>query len=129
MNRTEQQLMIPGTEEIHETGDQEQYEQFVEKFKAKKTTDDCYTPPEIYEGISDWVAAEYGLDKRNFVRPFWPGGDYRKGEYPAGCVVVDNPPFSILMQIIDYYLEKGVGFFLFAPTLTLFQCLQTQRRK
>lgn len=24
------------------------YEAFVEKFKPKKTTDDCYTPPHVY---------------------------------------------------------------------------------
>lgn len=30
----------------------ETYEEFVEKFKPKKTTDDCYTPPEIYETVS-----------------------------------------------------------------------------
>lgn len=27
----------------------ESYEQFVGKFKPKKTTDDCYTPPEVIE--------------------------------------------------------------------------------
>ena len=26
----------------------ESYEDFVEKFKPKKTTDDCYTPPGVY---------------------------------------------------------------------------------
>ena len=31
------------------------YEEFVEKFKPKKTTDDCYTPPEVYKLIKDWV--------------------------------------------------------------------------
>ena len=25
----------------------EDYEGFVDKFKTKKTTDDCYTPPEV----------------------------------------------------------------------------------
>lgn len=29
-------------------GKNESYENFVEKFKPKKTTDDCYTPPYIY---------------------------------------------------------------------------------
>ena len=29
----------------------ETYEEFVEKFKPKKTTDDCYTPNEIYEKL------------------------------------------------------------------------------
>ena len=72
------------------------YEEFVEKFKPKKTTDDCYTPSEIYEVIKDWVCKRYNIDPENVIRPFWPGGDYEKDEYPPGCVVVDNPPFSIL---------------------------------
>jgi len=31
---------------------------------------------------------------------------------------VDNPPFSILSAIVDFYMRNGVRFFLFAPTLT-----------
>ena len=33
----------------------ETYEQFVEKFKPKRTTDDCYTPPQVYETVLKWV--------------------------------------------------------------------------
>lgn len=44
----------------------EDYEAFVGKFKPKKTTDDCYTPPEVYEAVADWVANEYNLDKSFF---------------------------------------------------------------
>ena len=98
----------------------EEYEAFVEKFEPKKTTDDCYTPPIVYEAIAEWVAKEYNLKKENFVRPFYPGGDYQKEKYKATDVVVDNPPFSILAEILNYYKEQGVKFFLFAPTLTLF---------
>ena len=94
------------------------YEEFVEKFKPKKTTDDCYTPPEIYEVIKDWVCKRYNIDPGNVIRPFWPGGDYEKDEYLPGCVVVDNPPFSILKNIYEFYLERGIPFFLFAPALT-----------
>lgn len=36
----------------------EEYKQFVEKFKPKKTTDDCYTPPEVYEAVKQWVLSE-----------------------------------------------------------------------
>lgn len=96
----------------------EDYEGFVEKFKPKKTTDDCHTPPLVYEAVADWVAAEYGLNKANFVRPFYPGGDYEHYDYPADCVVVDNPPFSILIKIIDFYVTHGIRFFLFSPTLS-----------
>ena len=98
----------------------EEYQQFLDKFKLKKTTDDCYTPDIVYDAVAEWVAKEYGLDRKNFVRPFYPGGDYQKEKYPKGCVVVDNPPFSILAEILTHYKERGVKFFLFAPHLTLF---------
>ena len=97
-----------------------EYKAFVEKFKAKKTTDDCYTPPNIYDAIAEWVAAEYDIERERFVRPFWPGGDYQRFAYEPGAVVVDNPPFSILAEIVGWYAERGIRFFLFAPTLTLF---------
>lgn len=96
----------------------EDYEGFVEKFKPKKTTDDCYTPQPIYDVILDWVVARYGIDREGVLRPFYPGGDYLAEEYPDGCTVVDNPPFSILSEIIGHYLAVGVRFFLFAPSLT-----------
>ena len=98
----------------------EEYRAFTEKFKPKKTTDDCYTPPNVYSAVADWVAREYGLDRAKFLRPFRPGGDYQAQEYPEDWVVVDNPPFSILTQIQRWYIARGVRFFLFAPTLTLF---------
>ena len=96
----------------------QEYRDFVEKFKSKKTTDDCYTPEGIYEAILDYVVNRYGIDREKVVRPFWPGGDYERQEYPEGCTVVDNPPFSILSRIVGYYQMHGVRFFLFAPTLT-----------
>ena len=96
----------------------ETYDEFVEKFKPKKTTDDCYTPTEVYEAVADWAANEYNLDKSFFVRPFYPGGDYERYDY-TNKIVVDNPPFSILAQIIKFYTGKEIKFFLFAPTLTL----------
>ena len=94
----------------------EDYEGFVEKFKPKKTTDDCCTPPLVYDAVADWTAQEYGLDKADFVRPFYPGGDYEHFDY-TGKIVVDNPPFSCLSKIIDFYVENWVPFLLFAPTL------------
>ena len=96
------------------------YEEFVEKFKPKKTTDDCYTPPTIYNIVRDWVCAEYGVHPANIVRPFYPGGDYVNFNYPPDAVVVDNPPFSILTQICSFYIEQRIPFFLFAPGLTCF---------
>lgn len=94
------------------------YEGFVEKFKPKKTTDDCYTPPEVYDAVLQWASCEYGLHGREIVRPFYPGGDYEAAPYPDGCVVVDNPPFSILARIVKFYEERGIDYFLFAPGLT-----------
>ena len=78
----------------------EEYNQFLDKFEPKKTTDDCYTPDNIYNAVADWVAEEYGINREKFIRPFYPGGDYQNEEYADDCVVVDNPPFSIIAEII-----------------------------
>lgn len=103
-----------------ESESSEDYEKFVDKFKPKLTTDDCYTPQNIYEVIRDWALEHYGLQGAPVIRPFYPGGDYEHETYPDGCVVIDNPPFSILSQICRFYTERGIQFFLFAPALTLF---------
>ena len=94
----------------------ENYDAFVDKFKPKKTTDDCYTPDNVYKSVSEWVTSEYNLNPSKFCRPFYPGGDYEHYDY-TDKVVVDNPPFSILSQIINFYIEHGIRFFLFSPTL------------
>lgn len=96
------------------------YEGFVEKFNPKKTTDDCYTPPAVYDYVLQYVADHCDIDGMTVVRPFYPGGDYESLVYPDNCVVIDNPPFSIVSQIVRFYLKRGIKFFLFAPHLTLF---------
>lgn len=100
----------------------EGYDEFVDKFKPKLTTDDCYTPPEVYEVVKDFVDKEVeSLKGKKVVRPFFPGGNYEDlKQYPDGSVVVDNPPFSILSKILRFYCENGIKFFLFGPQLTLF---------
>ena len=98
----------------------EDYEAFVDKFKPKKTTDDCYTPENVYQAIANWAVKEYDIDPEKIVRPFWPGGDYERFEYPPDCVVLDNPPFSIVSRICKMYAENDISFFLFAPYLTNF---------
>lgn len=94
------------------------YEEFVDKFKPKKTTDDCYTPGVIYEAVKDWAIKEMDWGGRTIVRPFWPGGDFENFDYPADCVVIDNPPFSIMAKIVRFYEEHNIDYFLFAPHLT-----------
>ena len=98
----------------------EDYDGFVEKFKPKKTTDDCPTPPAVYDAILGWLRENVDIEGREIVRPFYPGGDFERFEYPEGCVVVDNPPFSIFSKICRWYMAHKIDFFLFAPHLTLF---------
>ena len=98
----------------------DEYNDFLEKFEAKKTTDDCYTPDVVYDAVAGWVVEEYNVKRDKFVRPFYPGGDYQSEKYASDAIVVDNPPFSILAEILRFYDEHGIKFFLFAPTLTLF---------
>lgn len=107
----------------------ETYEEFVAKFKknAPKTTDDCYTPQPVYEVVKEYALKLAGLTEETCtpVRPFYPGGDYRNYNYPADAYVIDNPPFSILSEIRQFYIEKGIKYFLFAPHKTIFSCMNT----
>ena len=97
----------------------EEYQEFLEKFEAKKTTDDCYTPDNIYDVVKKWCIERYGLKGKKIIRPFYPGGDYQKEDYSGDCVVLDNPPFSIISEICEWYTERKIPFFMFAPALTL----------
>ena len=112
--------------------DNEEYDNFVAKFKPKKTSDDTFTPDDVYDAVASWVRQRFGISEQvEFIRPFYPGGDYindyiaRKEEYAAG-MVVDNPPFSILAKIVDFYRSQRVRFFLFCPYLT---CLSYLNRR
>lgn len=95
-------------------------DKFKPKFKPKLTTDDCYTPPAVYEAVLGWVTERCGLQGRNIVRPFYPGGDFERYPYEPGDVVVDNPPFSIISKIARFYADRDIPYFLFAPHLTCF---------
>ena len=96
------------------------YEDFVEKHKGKKTTDDCYTPPAVYEAVVGWCK-EQGMidDTTEIIRPFFPDEDYTLWDYPEGCAVIDNPPFSIYAEIVKFFIARGIRFLLFGPQLTL----------
>lgn len=94
------------------------YDGFTGKFIPKKTTDDCYTPPEVYETVLQWVRENFDIEGCQIVRPFYPNGDFENYDYPDNCVVVDNPPFSIFTYILKWYVAHGIKFFLFAPQLT-----------
>jgi len=95
------------------------YEGFVDKFDAKKTTDDCYTPTEIYQAVIKFISLRFDLSDCRIVRPFYPGGDFQGIDYQAGDVVIDNPPFSMIAKISRFYIERKIKFFVFAPHLTL----------
>ena len=110
--------MTRGRDDVEE--ETEEYQKFLEKFEDKHTTDDCYTPPPVYEAVKLWAVEEYGWQDRPIARPFYPGGDYRKYKYTPECVVIDNPPFSIVSEIVRFYEEKGIDYFLFVPHLTCF---------
>ena len=105
----------------------ESYEEYIEKFKTKHTKDDTFTPPRVYDAIRDWAVREYGLEGREIVRPFWPGADYTQAEYPEGCVVLDNPPYSMMSKICRFYTDRGIDFFLFANHVTLFNSLNNSK--
>ena len=101
------------------------YESYVAKFQNnEKTTDDTYTPKDIYEAVLDYVRSIYPMEGKEVLRPFYPGGDYEHAEYPEDGVVIDNPPFSMFTKICKFYSERRIPFFIFGPGLTIFSCLR-----
>ncbi len=49
--------MLNGTQiKLEDVNDK--YAAFVDKFKPKKTTEDCYTPENILEAVKGWAVAE-----------------------------------------------------------------------
>ena len=44
-------------------------------------------------------------------------------------MVVDNPPFSIYQKIKDFYNENNIDYFLFAPSLTMFNGANREKEK
>lgn len=55
----------------------ENYDDFIKKFNKpgeghKLTTDDCYTPHDVYDVVLDWVINKYNLSNdTKIVRPFY----------------------------------------------------------
>ena len=60
----------------------EEYLEFLEKFKARKTTDDCYTPEVVYNAVVNWLENEYHVKRKDFVRPFYPAATTRRRNTP-----------------------------------------------
>ena len=100
-----------------------EYYDWLQKFEKRNTSDDTFTPPAVYDIVLDYVNQHIlNLDDLTAERPFYPDGDYQAHaqNYDENTVVIDNPPFSILSKIIDFYLQNNIKFFLFAPALTVF---------
>ena len=99
------------------------YESFIAKFTDNpRTTDECYTPRDVYEAVVKYVGEVYPLEDKQILRPFYPSGDYEHAEYPDDGVVIDNPPFSMFTKICQFYAERKIPFFLFGPGMTIFSC-------
>ena len=96
------------------------YDAYVAKFAdAPKTTDDTYTPADVYEAVVGWLSEKGKITGgTRIIRPFYPGGDFEGADYPPGCAVIDNPPFSIVSKVCKWYACRGTGFFLFCPAFT-----------
>ena len=97
------------------------YEAYLAKFNdLPKTTDDTFTPPDVFAAVLEWLKGKGKITgETRIIRPFYPGGDFESAAYPDGCVVVDNPPFSIFAKCCKWFAARGIPFFLFGPGLTL----------
>lgn len=107
----------------------DEYYKWLRKFEKRSTSDDTFTPPAVYDIVLDYVNQYIlNLDDLTVERPFYPDGDYQAHaqNYDENTVVIDNPPFSILSKIIDFYLANNIKFFLFAPSLTVFNTMRNR---
>ena len=106
--------------------DSQAYFEWLSKFEAKKTTDDCYTPPAVYDAVLEYVNDHVlNLDGLKVIRPFYPKGDYTDlSQYDENSIVIDNPPFSLSARIYKFYQEHNIKFFLFSPALTVFSSMR-----
>ena len=96
------------------------YESFLAKFADNpKTTDDCFTPKDVYEAVVKYVGTIYDMSDKVVLRPFFPGGDYENAVYPENGIVIDNPPFSMFLPIVKFYTARDIPFFLFGPGMTI----------
>lgn len=106
-------------------------QEFLEQVKSYgyggATSDEYYTPADVYDTV---VMLFHEITNNKYkdaeiVRPFYPGGDYLNYDYPPGCVVIDNPPFSILADICKFYQTLDIKYMLFGPALTIFSKTST----
>lgn len=98
----------------------EEYFEWLRKFERKHTTDECYTPPAVYEEIKNYVVKFFGLEDKTIERPFYPNGDYKKAaeSYDENTVVIDNPPFSLTTDIVKTYQAMRIKFLIFTQMKT-----------
>lgn len=107
--------------------DSQEYYDWLSKFEKRNTSDDTFTPPAVYDVVLDYVDKHIiSLNGMTVERPFYPNGDYQAHakNYDEKTLVIDNPPFSILSKIIDFYVANNIKFFLFAPALTVFTTIK-----
>ncbi len=93
-------------------------ETFLKLKVPKVPSDECYTKKEDMEEIHNYFIKNFNIKKKQIVCPFFPGGDYKSVDY-KGKVVIDNPPFSIISNILDFYYINNVKFVLFGNVLTI----------
>ena len=94
-------------------------EEFLKKFKPLNGSDECYTPPLVFECVYNYVRELFPqFNNMENLRPFKPNGNFLKENYTSK-IVIDTPPFSILSSIIQYYKLNNINFWLFAPALTI----------
>lgn len=103
--------------EIISAESEKMYKYCVTNGRNINSTDECYTPPVVYDTVLDYAVERYQLQGKHIVRPFIPGGDYQKYVYDENDVVIDNPPFSITTKIAKWYIDHNIPFFLFVNGL------------
>ena len=66
--------------------------------------------------VNNYVKYTLESNSDTIVTPFSSGWNYRTYDY-TGKQVVDFPPFSQINEIIDFYSQNSIKYFLYIPSL------------
>jgi len=89
----------------------------VKNYKNGGCSDEYYTPDSYFnDALKDFNKCfnlDISLDQCDVNSTFYFGGDYAKKEYDSKKIILDNPPFSKLREIINFFNERKIKFILF----------------
>lgn len=91
--------------------DDEDYQAFLEKFEAKKTTDDCYTPENIYNVAKRWSLKNINLVIHLLFALFIPEEITKKKTIQKGALLLTILHFLLFLRSVSGIQKTALHIF------------------